>query len=56
MTKQNVDGNVKAVNVLGLKEPANCKFSSGANGLSFTIPAKTRMPSDNAFVVRVEVE
>jgi alpha-L-fucosidase len=56
LTKQNLGGNVKAVNVLGLKELANCKFTSTNDGLSFTIPAKTRMPSDLAFAVRIELE
>ena len=56
LTKQNLGGNVKAVNVLGLKELAKCKFTSDANSLSFTIPAKTRLPSDLAFVVRIETE
>ena len=56
LTQQNLCGRVKAVNVLGLKEMASCKFTEAANGLSFTIPAKTRIPSDLAFAVRIEVE
>lgn len=56
LTQQNLGRKVKAVNVLGLKELANCPFTQSAEGLSFTIPAKTRMPSDLAFAVRIELE
>lgn len=49
-------GKIKSVEVLGLKELANCPFMVAADGLSFTIPKKTRIPSDLAFVVRVSLE
>ncbi len=56
LTKANLGSKVKAVNVLGLKELAACQFSETDNGLSFSIPAKTRIPSDLAFAVRIELE
>lgn len=56
LTRTNLGGAVKSVEVLGLKELAHCSFRAATDGLSFTIPAKTRMPSDLAFAVRIELE
>lgn len=53
---KNLGGKIKAVNVLGLKELARCAFTQDANGLTFTIPRKTRIPSDLAYAVRIELE
>ena len=47
---------VKSVTVLGLKEPHACPFTQSADGLSFTIPPKTRIPSDLAQAIKIELE
>jgi alpha-L-fucosidase len=51
-----IKGKLKSVKLLGLKEITDCPFLLNNDGLSFTIPAKTRIPSDLAFAVRLEVE
>ncbi|HTG57304.1 MAG TPA: alpha-L-fucosidase C-terminal domain-containing protein, partial [Niabella sp.] len=47
---------VKAVTVLGLKEPATCSFTQTNEQLLITIPHKTRIPSDIAQVLKIELE
>ena len=47
---------VKAVNVIGLKQLHECRFTQTADGLTFTIPPKTRIPSDLAQAIRIELE
>ncbi len=52
----NTTSKIKGVTVLGLKEPATCQFKQSANGLDLTIPKGTRMPSDLAQVIKIELE
>lgn len=56
LTDVNLGGKIKSVQVLGLKELANCKYEQDDKGLTFVIPNKTRLPSDLAQVVRIETE
>jgi alpha-L-fucosidase len=56
LTEKNLGGKIKSVDVLGLKEIANCTFTHGKDGLSFVIPNKTRLPSDLAQVIKIEIE
>ena len=56
LTKNRLKGKVKAVTLLGLKQMENCAFNQTDNGLMFTIPAKTRVPSEIAHVFRIELE
>lgn len=56
ITRQRLGGTIRSVQVLGLKELANCTFTLDDSGLTFTIPPKTRMPSDLASAVRIELE
>jgi alpha-L-fucosidase len=52
----NTASKIKAVNVLGLKELANCEFTQSDDGLTFTIPSKTRIPSDLAQVIKIDLK
>jgi alpha-L-fucosidase len=54
LAKEILNGNIKKVELLGLKVMTNCDFNQNEKGLSFVIPEKTRMPSDLASVVRIE--
>lgn len=54
LSKNNLKGNVKAVTLLGLKKLEPCPFKAAADGVTITIPEKTRVPSDIAYVVRIE--
>jgi alpha-L-fucosidase len=56
LTKGALKGNIKKVELLGLKALTDCSFSQNEKGLSFTLPQKTRMPSDLASVVRIELD
>ena len=57
LTKTSLNGTVKAVNVLGQKKLELCTTSLTNDGLTITIPAKTRTPSDiSAYVFRIETE
>ncbi len=47
---------VKSVTVLGLKESAACSFTQTNEQLLITIPHKTRIPSDIAQVLKIELE
>ncbi len=55
VTKSRIDGDVKAVTLLGLKQLDECSFNETDNGLEFTIP-EARIPDDLAIVFRIEVE
>ncbi len=52
----NTTSKIKSVTVLGLKEPASCEFVQSAEGLNFTIPLRTRIPSDLAQVIKIDME
>jgi alpha-L-fucosidase len=52
----NTSSKVKAVTVLGLKQTATCQFTQSNAGLNLTIPLKTRIPSDLAQVIKIELE
>jgi alpha-L-fucosidase len=56
LTKEALKGNVKKVELLGLKTLTDCSFTQNEKGLSFVLPQKTRMPSDLASVVRIELD
>jgi alpha-L-fucosidase len=56
LTKRNLKGKVKSVTLLGLKQLEACPFSQAENNLSITIPKKTRVPSELAHVIRVDLE
>jgi alpha-L-fucosidase len=56
LTKANLNGKVKAVTLLGLKQLEPCPFVQAENNLSITIPKKTRVPSELAHVIRVDLE
>jgi len=56
LTKKNLKGNVKAVQLLGLKNLVKCESQITENGLKFTVPVKTRVPSDIAYVFKIETE
>ena len=56
LTKKNLNGNVKSVSLLGLKNLVKCENQLTESGLKFTIPAKTRIPSDIAYVFKIETE
>lgn len=56
LSASGLKGKVKSVKLLGLKSLEECPFRSSAAGLSITIPAKTRVPSELAQVFRVEME
>ena len=49
-------GKVRAVTLLGLKQLEPCTFNADATGLSITTGKKTRMPSDIAYVFKIETE
>jgi alpha-L-fucosidase len=54
LAKGSLKGDVKKVELLGLKVMTDCSFKQNENELSFVLPQKTRMPSDLASVVRIE--
>ena len=56
LTQSNLGAKVKTVEVQGLKVAADCKFSQTNQGLQFTIPDKTRLPSDLAQVIKIELQ
>ncbi len=56
LTEKKVGGSVKAVTLLGLKKLENIPFELTNQGLTITIPANTRVPSEIAHVFRIEVE
>ena len=56
LKKNSTASKIKAVTVLGLKQPASCEFTQSDDGLTFTIPLKTRIPSDLAQVVKIDLE
>ena len=56
LKRGNTGSKIKSVTVLGLKEPHTCTFTQTADGLTFTIPPKTRIPSDLAQAVRIDLE
>jgi alpha-L-fucosidase len=49
-------GKVKSVTLLGLKNLENTPFRQTAQGLTLTIPQKTRVPSEIAQVFRIELQ
>jgi alpha-L-fucosidase len=52
----NTASKVKSVNVIGLKQLHECTFTQTTDGLTFTIPPDTRIPSDLAQAVKIELE
>lgn len=56
LTKNNLKGKVKSVTLLGLKKLEPCTFTATDKGVSLSIPAKTRIPSDVASVFKIETE
>lgn len=56
LSQANLKGKVKKVELIGLKTMTDCPFTQTDKGLSFVLPKSTRMPSDLASVVRVEIE
>ena len=56
LNQKNLSGKVKKVTLLGLKKLEDIPFQQTKQGLSITIPAKTRVPSELAHVFRVELE
>ncbi|REA57792.1 alpha-L-fucosidase [Dyadobacter luteus] len=56
LSKSGIDGKVKAVNLLGLKNLVVCNSVLTDKGLNITIPGKTRIPSDIAHVIKIEME
>jgi alpha-L-fucosidase len=56
LTKDRLKGKVKGVTLLGLKQLEVCTFTSTDSEVTFTIPKKTRIPSEIAHVFRIEVE
>lgn len=56
LTEDNLNGKVKKVTLLGLKELEDIPFKITNKGLSISIPAKTRVPSEIAHVFRVELK
>jgi alpha-L-fucosidase len=56
LTAGSLKGEVKSVKLLGLKSLEECPFSLTAQGLTLTIPQKTRVPSEIAQVFRIELQ
>jgi alpha-L-fucosidase len=56
LNQNNLNGKVKSVNLLGLKNLVECKNQLTGNGLNISFPAKTRIPSDIAYVFKIETE
>ena len=56
LTPESLAGKIKSVNLLGLKSLVKCENKISANGLTITVPAKTRVPSDIAYVFKIETE
>lgn len=56
LTPKNLNGKVKSVNLLGLKNLVECKNQLSEKGLIVSFSAKTRVPSDIAFVFKIEME
>lgn len=55
LNKKSLPGKVKAVTLLGLKKLEDIPFEMDRDGLTITIPAKTRVPSEIAHVFRIEL-
>jgi alpha-L-fucosidase len=56
LTAGSLKGQVKSVKLLGLKSLEECPFRQTAQGLTLTIPQKTRVPSEIAQVFRIELQ
>jgi alpha-L-fucosidase len=56
LTAKSLQGKVKAVTLLGLKGLESVPFTMSDKGLSITFSKKTRVPSEDADVVRIEME
>jgi len=56
LSKNILDRKIKSVQVLGLKVLSDCSYTHKEDGLRFVIPNKTRLPSDLAQVIRIELE
>jgi alpha-L-fucosidase len=52
----NTIGKVQSLQMLGLKALEPCPYRLDERGLSITIPAKTRIPSDFAYVFRITTQ
>lgn len=55
LNSRSLGGPAKSVTLLGLKSLQPCPFQQQDEALTFTIPAGTRIPSDLAFVFRIEI-
>ncbi len=55
ITPGRINGEIKKVTMLGLKQLDDCSFDLDEDGLTFTIP-KARIPDDLAIVFRIELE
>lgn len=51
----NLGGHIKEATLLSVKRNFQCRFSQGAEGLTLTIPNKSRRPSDAAHVIRLTI-
>jgi alpha-L-fucosidase len=56
LTHKGLNGKVKSVNLLGLKNLVSCTTQQSEKGLNISFPAKTRIPSDIAYVFKIETE
>ena len=56
LTAKNLNSKVRSVNLLGLKNLVECKNQLSEKGLSVSFSAKTRVPSDIAYVFKIETE
>jgi alpha-L-fucosidase len=56
LSKGHLKKNVKGVTLLGLKQLESCPFNITDQGLTLTVPKKTRIPSEIAHVFRIELE
>lgn len=53
LQRDSLDGDIQSVQLLGLKSLDACPFRLNEQGLALTIPAKTRIPSDIAYVFKI---
>lgn len=56
LTAGSLKGKVKSVKLLGLKSLEECPFALTEQGLTLTVPQKTRVPSEIAQVFRIELQ
>ena len=51
----NLAARVTDATLLSVKRNFKCRYEQGSDGLTLTIPDKSRLPSDAAHVVRLEL-